>query len=434
MARRHCYGSCRLLEVPPDGTASWKKSGQSKGRLRRKARFAVEQLPGRAGSGRKLHHQIQCKQAPGGRIALDAERHNAGNDREETMDVLGRDTAPFSGRVWQQIDAAVGAVKAANLTARRFLEVDGPYGLGLTTVSGDDNWLEPAAAGPASQDWGVARARQNPPLAAFPDAQFAGPAIGTGQRGTSIVHSAARPVAMVTSEFLLGVRNVEAFDDECQPLDLLHATRAARDVALEEERLLYYGNLGQGYPGLLRPAQQIGNQSSPLELIQQPGLVPGGAAAQIGAMGLAAFALQATQAATAQLVVFQNDLRLAIQELAARGFVGPYALAVNRVVYTALYNLIPGGDSPLADLLRELFVMGVHLVPVIQPDPAANAAHVRRGLGVIVTCSRPYVRLVIGQDWTTAYRGTDGVYHRFLIVSSLRLEITEPRAIQVLLL
>ena len=49
------------------------------------------------------------------------------------MNYLNRDHAPFGEDIWQLIVEA--AVKAARdrLTARRFLDVDGPYGTGLTT-------------------------------------------------------------------------------------------------------------------------------------------------------------------------------------------------------------------------------------------------------------------------------------------------------------
>jgi uncharacterized linocin/CFP29 family protein len=300
----------------------------------------------------------------------------------EAMDVLGRDTAPFSGRVWKQIDAAVGAVKTANCTARRFLEIDGPYGLGLTSVSGDDGWLAPDPNGAPPAAWGVRRGIPNPAAMADLDEPLG--------RGTFLAESPSCAVPLIWSQFVLGVRNIEAFDDDCQPLDVIRATRAARDVALEEERLIYHGNAAGGHPGLLT--------------IQFP--------------AKATFLPAAPQAMIA-------GLHLAIASLAGRGFPGPYALAVSPQLHTRLHGLIPPSSTVAVEVLRELFAMGIHMVPVI--PAAANAPR-----GVIVTCSQPYVRLVVGQDWTTGYQRTEGVVHRFLILSSLRLEVTEPAAIQVL--
>src|SRR5262249_26906449 len=139
------------------------------------------------------------------------------------MDVLGRDNAPFSGRVWREIDAAINGVKQAECTARRFLEVEGPYGLGLTSIVGDEVWLDrnspalvgpgapPAVYGGSATAWNVPQATAPPPGADLDQ---------VGGRGTYLAYSDARPVPVVTSEFFLGVRNVEAFDDECQPLDV----------------------------------------------------------------------------------------------------------------------------------------------------------------------------------------------------------------------
>jgi hypothetical protein len=167
------------------------------------------------------------------------------------MDVQGWDRAPFSARVRQEIESTVIAARNANSTARAFLEVDGPWGTGLTSISGEERRLTPnyqdaagVTVGGQHHAWGVPRAL---PLDA--DANY-DPDHST-RRGTTVMVSAARPVPAIHSEFLLGVRNVEAFDDECQPLDLGPAMRAARDVALEEERLIYYGNQGAGQPGLL---------------------------------------------------------------------------------------------------------------------------------------------------------------------------------------
>jgi hypothetical protein len=50
----------------------------------------------------------------------------------------------------------------------------------------------------------------------------------------------------------------------------------------------------------------------------------------------------------------------------------------------------------------------------------------------VITLGRAYLRLVIGQDWVTAYRGCQGVLYRFLIQTSLQLRVCDPRSIQVL--
>lgn len=296
------------------------------------------------------------------------------------MEILGRDSAPFSGRVWQQIDGIIAGIKASNCTARRFLDVDGPWGLGLTSISDEEDWLDPDDAGPDPANWNVPRAVR----------RRGGEVDELDRRGTFLVQSDARPIPLISSEFLVGIRGVEAFDDECQPLELYRVTRSARDVALEEERLLYYGAVGND--GLL---QTPAAQRTPL-----PGNTP-----------------------VDLLTAIQN----ALQALAGRGFAGPFALALAPILYTRLIDFAgPAGNVVLFDTVARLFSRGIHMAPVILPPGANNAA------GVIVTCVPAYVRLVIAQDWVAAYRGMRSVFHRFLILNSLRLVISEPAALQTL--
>jgi uncharacterized linocin/CFP29 family protein len=301
----------------------------------------------------------------------------------------GRDEAPFSGRVWQEIDQTIAAVRDANCTARRFLEIDGPYGLSLTSVAGDDGWLAPAVGvpdvgGALPGRWNVLR----------PDTrELYANAAYVRQKGTYLVSGITRAVPLIASDFDLGMRAVEAFEAGCQPLDVCHAARAARDVALEEERLIYYGNPTEPTPvSLLSIA--TGNTTQIADPLTDP---PGDPTAGI---------------------------RKAIGELALRGYAGPFALAADPSLYMALYSPSRRQEALRVEQIRRLFRGGIHLAPVINP---ADGRH-----GAIVTVSRAYSRLVVGQDWVTAYRGRDGVLFRFLIMSSLQFRVCDPASIQVL--
>jgi uncharacterized linocin/CFP29 family protein len=313
------------------------------------------------------------------------------------MSGLGRDEAPISGRVWSAIDQTVSGIRTANGTARRFLPIDGPYGLGLTSVAGRERWMVPGTQGAPSDPkrWNVAR----------PDPRPAGAEPGYVHGGTYLVSSEARPVPLIASEFYLGIRAVDAFEAGYQPLDLCAATSAARDVALEEERLLYYGS-GPGDDALLMINESAENTTM----------------VQIGSLF--------------------KDLQRAVYRLAWRGYAGPFALAVEPRIYTALYTPIQSnqqaGDAAqqtgittpvlMVDLLRNLFRGGFFMVPAI--DPAHDTPSYR--VGAIVTVGSAYSRLVVGQDWVTTYRGRDGVLYRFLIMNSLQLRVCDPRSIQVL--
>src|SRR5205085_62797 len=48
------------------------------------------------------------------------------------MDTLNRDQAPFPGDVWQMIDEAAASAARDQLTARRYLDLEGPFAMGLT--------------------------------------------------------------------------------------------------------------------------------------------------------------------------------------------------------------------------------------------------------------------------------------------------------------
>src|SRR5207249_2385127 len=122
-----------------------------------------------------------------------------------TMSGSGRDDAPFSGRIWQEIDRTVASVRAANCTARRFLEVDGPYGLGLTSVAGDEGWLRADELGARAGAWHVSRPkpRENCDL----------PERVSG--GTYLVQGDSRPVPLIASDFFLGMRAIEAYETGC---------------------------------------------------------------------------------------------------------------------------------------------------------------------------------------------------------------------------
>lgn len=133
------------------------------------------------------------------------------------MDMLSRGLAPFPAAVWDAIDAA--AVRAARdrLTGRRFLDIEGPFGAGLTTIEvGNDDYC-----------------RQ-------PGPDEAGAILGR-----------ALPVPMLRKSFRLSIRRVAAHVENGQPLDLAAAQDAAEAVADREEEFIYKGQPDFGLPGLL---------------------------------------------------------------------------------------------------------------------------------------------------------------------------------------
>lgn len=133
------------------------------------------------------------------------------------MDYLNRKASPFDADLWKEFDAA--ALKAARdmLTGRRFLDVDGPYGVGLNTIEvGNDNFC-----------------RQPQP----------------GEAGAVMGHAISVP--MLRRSFNLSIRRLAGHLEKDQPLDTTPVEEAAEAVAAREEEFVYYGQKDFNLHGLL---------------------------------------------------------------------------------------------------------------------------------------------------------------------------------------
>jgi len=133
------------------------------------------------------------------------------------MDYLNRRAAAYEAALWSEIDGA--AIEAARdvLTGRRFLEVEGPFGVGLTSVEvGEDGYCrEP----------------------------------GPDEAGAVV--SRAISVPMLKKDFGISIRRLEAAREMGQPLNLSAVQDAAEAIARREEEFVYYGNRDFGLDGLL---------------------------------------------------------------------------------------------------------------------------------------------------------------------------------------
>ena len=133
------------------------------------------------------------------------------------MDSLNRGQAPFPAEVWKMIDDAATGAARDRLTARRFLDLEGPFGAGLTAIEvGNDDYC-----------------RQ-------PGPDEAGAVMGR-----------AIPLPMLRKSFQLSIRRVSAHVQNGQPLDLNPAQEAAEAVANREEEMIYSGQPSFGLHGLL---------------------------------------------------------------------------------------------------------------------------------------------------------------------------------------
>jgi uncharacterized linocin/CFP29 family protein len=133
------------------------------------------------------------------------------------VDYLNRNQAPFPPEVWKDIDAAAVSAAKTCLTGRRFLDLEGPYGLGLTALESgaDDYCREPAP----------------------------------GEAGAVVSHAIAVP--MLRKAFRLSARRLAAHLDKGMPLSLAEVEDAAEAVARREEEFIYRGQTDFGLQGLL---------------------------------------------------------------------------------------------------------------------------------------------------------------------------------------
>lgn len=133
------------------------------------------------------------------------------------MDYLNRDQAPFSRELWQRIDEAAVAAARDVLTGRRFLEVEGPFGAGLTSIEvGSDDFCR---------------------------------RVGEDEAGAVIGQAISVP--MLRKTFKLSIRRLEAVEAMGQPLNLAPVEDAAEAVARREEEFIYYGQADFNLAGLL---------------------------------------------------------------------------------------------------------------------------------------------------------------------------------------
>jgi uncharacterized linocin/CFP29 family protein len=133
------------------------------------------------------------------------------------MDYLNRAQSHLPDPIWNALDHAAVEAARDRLTGRRFLDLQGPFGVGLTAIeAGHDDYC-----------------RQ-------PGPDEAGAVMG---RTIS--------VPMLRRAFRLSVRRIAGHLENAQPLDLTPVEDAAEAVADREEEFVYRGQPDYRLPGLL---------------------------------------------------------------------------------------------------------------------------------------------------------------------------------------
>jgi uncharacterized linocin/CFP29 family protein len=133
------------------------------------------------------------------------------------MDFLNRAQSHLPDVIWREVEEAAVEAARERLTGRRYLDLQGPFGVGLTAIeAGNDGYCRQ----PAPDEAGAVMGR-------------------------------AISVPMLRRAFRLSVRRIAAYLENGQPLDLTPAQDAAEAVADREEEFVYRGQPDFALPGLL---------------------------------------------------------------------------------------------------------------------------------------------------------------------------------------
>jgi uncharacterized linocin/CFP29 family protein len=127
---------------------------------------------------------------------------------------LNRADAPFSDKTWEIIDQTVIAAAKSQLSGRKLLHTQGPYGIGMKTLPTGDKKIE-------------------------------------GSGGAKMMAPCMTPLTIVYSEFSLAVRDIAGFEQSCLPIDLSGAARAAMECARQEDNIIFNGSQTIGFKGLM---------------------------------------------------------------------------------------------------------------------------------------------------------------------------------------
>ena len=121
---------------------------------------------------------------------------------------LAREDAPIGSETWKVLDAAMMEAATSQLTGRRLLHIEGPFGLGLKVVPLQDAEVK-----------------------------------------SGLITSQVIPVSLIQTTFALGTRDLAAYERDGVSLDTSAVEQAAIECARLEDDLIFNG-VG-GTPGLL---------------------------------------------------------------------------------------------------------------------------------------------------------------------------------------
>jgi uncharacterized linocin/CFP29 family protein len=264
------------------------------------------------------------------------------------MDYLRRHTAPLSDRVWKALDEAVVQAARHVLAARRVATFDGPRGWEHTATR--LGTMTPC------------RSAEGQAVVCVPDVVL---------------------LPEIRVDFSVPWASIENFERGAPVLDTGSAEAAARELALAEDRVVFYGDpTGAGF---------LGSKQSPR--------VPAHDWTRHGAL--------------------VADLVKAVETLDAAGIPGPYEAVLAPARYYAYLQGVDDSGYPAARQLRDVLA-AVHRSPVMRD---AGAVFSTRGGDFIIT---------VGGDLATGYKLHDRDAVHLFCVETLAPQTVTPEAVCVL--
>jgi uncharacterized linocin/CFP29 family protein len=257
---------------------------------------------------------------------------------------LHRNDAPFGNAVWQKLDEAVIGAASSQLSARRLLMIEGPFGLGFKALPTED---------------------------------------AATSESTDMAASSVVPVAMLRSDFSLGVRDIAAFEQNGIPLPLGPVAESAIEVALMEDDLIFNGSKSVGVKGLLNSDGILSSKLSDW--------------AEVG-------------------TAVDNVIK-AVTTLDDAGFHGPYAAAFSAKRYNLLFRKYPNSEMTELSHIRQIATEGIFKTSAIRDG------------GVLIASGSQFARIVLGQDLMTSFIGPEVGSYQFMVSATGALRLIEPKSV-----
>jgi uncharacterized linocin/CFP29 family protein len=260
------------------------------------------------------------------------------------MNHLRRELSPLTARAWQLIESEAKQALVTYLSARKLVEFDGPHG-----------WEFSALPSGRVQDVSLdAHAQLSAKL------------------------RVVQPLTEVRVAFDLPIRELDDIERGADP-DLDAVVTAARQLALAEDRLVYYGSNAVHVQGIV-------------------------------------------SASTQRPIAFSNDFQSfpgyvseAIEQLHLSGVSGPYALALDADSYTTFAKTTGAGGYPVLQHVRRFLDGPIVWAPALQ--------------GALVLSLRGGdFQLVVGQDVSVGYLDHDRHRVSLFLEESFTFRLLSPEA------